>query len=136
MSPSATPSSSAITRTGTGVATSATKSISSSRGAASSTDATILRTRSSIGDTARGVNSRLTICRYVACSGGSMCRIEPSMGLASGDRPGSFTSTPRADEKRDGSRLMARMSSYRDTSQVAGADRNTGASRRSRASVS
>ena len=48
-----------------------------------------------------------------------MWRIEPAMVPPS--RSGSFTSTPRPEQNRIGSRLISRMSWYRDTALTPGA---------------
>ena len=67
------------------------------------------RIRSSMGETARGVNLRFSTRRHSPWLGGSMCRIEPTTGRPS--RIGSLASTPRPLTNRSGDRLTSRMSS-------------------------
>ena len=93
-SASSIPSSSAITVSGNGAASSATKSISSRGSTVSSKVTALLRIDSPRPPSARGVKRRFTRPRKAACSGGSMWRMEGAdipLPLA---RRGSFTSAP------------------------------------------
>ncbi len=110
-SDSSIPRSSAITVSGKGAASSATKSISSRASAASSSVEAVLRIDSARPDMARGVKRRLTSPRKAACSGGSMWRIDGADIGASLPRSGSLTKAPRPEQKCAGSRLRFLMSS-------------------------
>ena len=110
-SASSIPSSSAITVSGKGAASSATKSISSRGSTASSRPAAHVRIDSPRPASARGVKRRLTSPRKAACWGGSMWRMEGADIPGPLVRRGSFTSAPRPEQKWCGSRLRSRMSS-------------------------